>query len=117
MIKITLSGDAFKYTESKNGVYHMQPGFSNGQRYWMSSEGNAIWIRDTGDCWFIGYSEDLGTITADLYVPIKDPSKECPHDNLQSNWKYDTGNEFLEDVSNSVRISCLKGIHNANLLK
>ena len=94
----------------------MQSGFSNGQRYWISSEGNAIWNTPFDD-WSIGYSEYLGTITADLYVPIKDPSKECPHDNLQSNWKYDTGNEFLEDVSNSVRISCLKGIHNANLLK
>ena len=112
-INVTLFGDAFKYRGSKNGVYYMQSGFSNGQRYWMSSEGNAIWIRDTGDCWFIGYSEDLGTITADLYVPIKDPSKECPHDNLQSNWRYDNGKGFVEDVSNSVRIHCLKGKHNA----
>ena len=91
----------------------MQPGFSNGQRYWMSSEGNAIWIKHTGKEWMIGGSEDLGTTTASLYVPIKDPSKDCPHDNLQSHWRYYTGNEFLEDISNSVRIHCLKGKHNA----
>ena len=91
----------------------MQPGFSNGQRYWMSSEGNAIWIRHTGDYWFIGDSEDLGTTTVYLYVSIKDPNKECPHDNLQSNWWYYTENEFLEDVSNSVRIHCLKGKHDS----
>ena len=85
----------------------MQPGFSNGQRYWMSSEGNAIWIKHTGNKWYIGDSEDLGTTTVSLYVTIKDPSKECPHDNLQSNWKYGTGNGFKEDVDNSVLVQCV----------
>ena len=114
MIKVKLSGDAFKYKGSRNGVYYMQPRFSNGQRYWMSSEGNAIWIRYTGNKWYIGRSKYLGTTTASLYVPIKDPSKECPHDSLESNWRYGTGgNGFREDVSNSVRIHCLKGKHNA----
>ena len=95
----------------------MQPGFSNGQRYWISSDGNAIWMRHTGNQWIIGKSEYLGTTTVALFVPIKDPSKECPHDNLQSNWRYGIGNEFVEDVSNSVRIHCLKGKHNALILK
>ena len=54
----------------------MQPGFSNGQRYWMSLEGNAIWIKHTGNKWYIGDSEDLGTSTVALYVSIKDPNKE-----------------------------------------
>ena len=67
-----------------SGIYHMQAGFSNGQRYWKSSDENAIWYE--GGYWNIGYSEDLGTSTVDLYVPIKDPSKECPHDSLESNW-------------------------------
>ena len=69
----------------------MQPGFSNGQHYWMSSGGNAIWIRHTGNQWMIADSENLGTTATSLYVPIKDPNKECPHDNLQSNWRYDPG--------------------------
>ena len=93
----------------------MQSGFSNGQRYWMSSEGNAIWY-STDRVWFwsIGPSKNIGTIFASLYVPIKDPSKECPHDNLQSNWRYDPGGDgWAEDVSNSVRIHCLKGKQNA----
>ena len=117
MINVTLSGDANKYKGSKAGIYYMQPGFSDEQRYWMSPEGNAIWIRHTGDEWKIGDSEDLGKDIASLIVPIKDPSKECPHDSLESNWRYHTGNEFLEDVSNSVRIHCLKGKHNALILK
>ena len=90
----------------------MQPGFTNGQRYWISSEGNAIWYLTT-NLWVIGYSNHLGTTTVALYVSIKDPNKECPHDNLQSNWWYYTENEFLEDVSNSVRIHCLKGKHDS----
>ena len=108
MINVTLSGDANKYKGSKAGIYYMQPGFSDEQRYWMSPEGNAIWYSTDGD-WNIGPSKNLGTTTVSLYVPIKDPSKECPHDSLQSNWRYYTGNEFLEDVSNSVRIHCVKG--------
>ena len=84
----------------------MQPGFSNGQRYWMSSEGNAIWYSSDVD-WSIGASEDFGTTTASLYVPIKDPSKECPHDNLQSNWRYYDGINWIEDVNNSVLVQCV----------
>ena len=89
----------------------MQPGFSNGQRYWMSSEGNAIWIRHTGDSWYIGHSDNLGTTTVALYVPIKDPSKECPHDNLQSNWWYvDVTNMIFQvDALDSVKVNCIKG--------
>ena len=109
MINFTLIGS----TNSKTKICYMQSGFSNGQRYWMSSEGNAIWIRHTGNQWKIGSSKYLGTTTASLYVPIKDPSAECPHDSLESNWRYGTGSGFLEDVSNSVRIHCLKGKHNA----
>ena len=117
MIKITLSGDANKHKGSKSGIYYMQSGFSNGQRYWISPEGNAIWYLTIG-IWVIGHSEDLGTTTVSLYVPIKDPSKECPHDSLESNWKYGTeGNVVVEDVSNSVRIHCLKGKHNAYISK
>ena len=95
----------------------MQSGFSNGQRYWISSEGNAIWYSsDVG--WKMGPSKHIGTITTSLYLPIKDPSKECPHSNLQSNWWYGTRDDiFLEDVSNSVRIHCLKGNQNALILK
>ena len=52
----------------------MQPGFSNGQRYWTSQEGNAIWYNN--GYWDIGFAKDLGTSTVSLYVPIKDPSKE-----------------------------------------
>ena len=116
-INVTLFRDAFKYKGSAAGIYYMQPGFSNGQRYWMSSEGNAIWYSTYVD-WSIGDSKYLGTTSASLYVPIKDPSEECPHDNLQSNWKYGTGgNGFVEDVSNSVRIHCLKGKDKAYISK
>ena len=111
MITVTLFGDALEYQGSKNGVYHMQPGFSNGQRFWMSSEGNAIWHDDEGGAWILGPSENLGISKISfLYLPIKDPSKECPHDNLQSNWRYNsTENGFVEDVFNSVQVVCFKG--------
>ena len=110
-MKIRISGEAYDFSGSKSGFYMMQPDISNRQRYWMSPEGNAIWYG--GGNWFIGDSEDLGTaITSprtSLFVPIKDPSKECPH-NVQSNWKYGTnGNGFVEDVANSVSIECVKG--------
>ena len=87
----------------------MQSGFKNGQRYWISLEGNAIWMRHAGDQWNIGPSEFLGKDIASLIVPIKDPSKECPHDDPKSNWKYGKGKKFAEDVSNEVRIHCLRG--------
>ena len=105
-IDVTLFGDAFKYEGSMSGIYHMHAGFSNGQRYWMSSEGNAIWYTNIGD-WSIGYSIDLGTTIVSLYVPIKDPSRECPHDDLRSNWWYAKGNKFVEDVNNSVFVQCV----------
>ena len=92
-----------------SGIYYMQSGFSNGQRYWISSEENAIWVGDTGNQWKIGTSKRLGSTSARLYVPIKDPSEECPHDSLESNWWYDTGNGFVKDVYHSVRIHCVKG--------
>ena len=106
-ININIAGDAMKYKGSMSGIYYMQPGFSNGQRYWISPEANAIWIRHTGNQWKIGPMEYLGKSTASLYVPIKDPSKECPHDNMQSNWKYGTGKGFKEDVDNSVMVQCV----------
>ena len=96
----------------------MQPGFSNGQRYWMSSDGAAIWyakddeaesafgMEISEDKWYIGPSKNLGTTSAPLYVAIKDPSKECPHDNLQSNWMFYTGNESI-DVDNYVSFQCV----------
>ena len=98
----------------------MQPGFSNGQRHWLSSEGNAIWystavvwsIGLSENSWKIGNSDDLGsTAFVPLFLPIKDPGKECPHDDdLKSNWIYFKDNgDFVHDVSNSVRIHCLKG--------
>ena len=79
----------------------------------MSSEGNAIWYSKYDR--MIEYSKYLGTTSASLHVPIKDPSKECPHDNLKSNWIYRTGNRIKQDVDNSVRIHCLKGKHNPNI--
>ena len=89
----------------------MQPGFSNGQRYWMSPEGNAIWYvndEDEGSIFVIGDSEYLGTATVSLYAPIKDPSVQCPHDDLQSNWWYDPGGDgWAEDVNNSVLVQCV----------
>ena len=91
------------------GTYHMQPGLSNGQRYWISSEGNAIWYSTDVD-WSIGYSEDLGTTTVALYVPIKDPSKECPNDDLQSNWVYNDEIVWIEDVNNSVSVECFPSV-------
>ena len=109
MINITLSGDALQYQGAKSGIYHMQHGFSNGQRYWISSEGNAIWYSSYVN-WNIGYSNNLETTTAALYVPIKDPSKECPHDDLKSNWVYDDGIDWIEDVNNSVSVECLPSV-------
>ena len=109
MIDVTLFGAANKYEGFMAGIFYMQSGYSSGQSYWVSSKENAIWYSTAG-FWFIGPSNYLGTTTVDLYVPIKDPSKECPHDSLESNWKYGTwGNGFVEDVSNFVRINCLKG--------
>ena len=110
-MNIKIAGDAFKLgtAAAMNGIYQMQSGLSNGQRYWISSEGNAIWIRDTGNQWNIGTSKRLGSSSAGLYVPINDPSKECPHDNLQSNWRYVGGKGLVEDLSNSIRIHCVKG--------
>ena len=84
----------------------MQSGFSNGQCHWMSPEGNAIWFTKKYG-WHISSSGNLGTTGASLYVPIKDPSKECPHDNLKSNWRYGTGKGFVEDVNNSVMVQCV----------
>ena len=105
MINVTISGDAFKYKGSKNGVYYMQSRFSNGQRYsyWMSSEGNAIWnwINHTGNEWVIG------TTNVALNVPIKDLGKECPHDDLQSHWIYIDGVNWIENVNNSVLVQCV----------
>ena len=113
MIDVTLFGAANKYEGFMAGIFYMQSGYSSGQRYWISSKGNAIWYSTAG-VWVIGPYNYLGTLTAFLYVPIKDPSKECPHDNLQSNWRYDPGGDgWAEDVSNSVRIHCLKGKQNA----
>ena len=83
----------------------MQPGFSNGQRYWTSQEGNAIWYNN--GYWDIGFAKDLGTSTVSLYVPIKDPSKECPPDDLQSIWVYGNGIDWIEDVNNFVSVECL----------
>ena len=110
-LNILLSGDANQHQvqESMSGVYYMQPGTINGQPYWMSSEGNAIWVRNDESKWFIASEKYLGSTTSSIYVSIKDPNIECPHYDLQSNWKYYTGQEFLEDANNSVRIHCLKG--------
>ena len=82
----------------------MQKELKNGHRFWLSSEGNAIsnWNINNGTNWFISSS---------LYVPIMDPSKECPHDNLQSNWRYfDLTKKVLHvDVLNSIKVNCIRG--------
>ena len=88
----------------------MQPGLINEQRYWISSEGNAIWYvndEDEGSIFVIGQSGNLGTSIVPLYASLKDPSKQCPHDNLQSNWWYETEKGFKEDVDNSILVQCV----------
>ena len=85
----------------------MQPGFTNGQRYWTSFDGNAIWYSSDVD-WNIGHAKDLGTSAVSLFVPIKDPSIECPHDKLTSNWRYTTGSLWYEDKTNSVVAKCIR---------
>ena len=89
----------------------MQAGLINEQRYWMSPEGNAIWFgtgSTAGRCWFLGSSDDVGSEDVFIYVPINDPSKDCPHD-LQSHWFYANENAFLEDFNNHIQVYCLKG--------
>ena len=110
-INVSLSGDANKYKGSMAGIYYMQSGFSNGQRYWMSPEGNAIWNvndeTDAGLVWAIAPSKDLGSIYFSLYLPIKDPSRECPSDDLLPKWQYYTENGAVEEVNNNVLVECL----------
>ena len=105
IINVRLSGEAFKYRGSMSGIYHMQSGFLN-ESSWLSPEGNAIWYTKFG--WMFGPSKDLGATYSSLYLPIKDPSKECPHDDLQSNWWYAKGNEWIEDIDNSVLVQCVQ---------
>lgn len=101
-MNVRLTGDALKYIGYMAGDYFMEPGLSNGQRYWISPGGNGIWMRHIGNQWKIGNSH--------FNVSIEDSSEVCPHDNLKSNWKYEAKYEtFVEDVFNSVRINCLKG--------
>ena len=89
----------------------MQEGFTNGHRFWLSSEGNAIWAKNDGTKWYIAPNNYLGSTTTSLYVPIMDPNKECPHDNLQSNWWYFdvTDRIFQVDALDSVKVNCIKG--------
>ena len=105
--EIKLYGNALKYKREKAGIYRMQPGFTNGQRYWTSFDGNAIWYSSDVD-WNIGHAKDLGTSAVSLFVPIKDPSIECPHDNLTSNWRYTTGSQWYEDKTSSVVAKCIR---------
>lgn len=90
----------------------MQEGFTNGYRFWLSSEGYAIWRRNDGTRWYIAHSKYLGRNTYSLLVPIMDPNNECPHDNLNSNWVYfdPVSKDNYEDVFNDVKIDCLKGM-------
>ena len=90
----------------------MKECFKNGYRFWLSPKGNAIWSKNDGTVWFIGQKKRLGTKISSLFLPIMNTSRDCPHNNLQSNWWYFdiTKKVFQEDVFNAVKIDCLKGM-------
>lgn len=108
-ISLALSGDALSYLEGVvDGIYYMQTGFINKQRYWLSKEGNAIWISNTRAEWSIGNSDVISTKLAFLQIPVKVVS--CPYENLQSSlWYWNGKTYYMGGVSNSIAINCLKG--------
>ena len=127
IINVIYSGDIFKYGESLGKIFRMHPGFSNGHRYWTSSEGYAIWYHGEFNGWIIGPSKVIGVTDIDFESNSIwkkhsksqsigksgglniNPNKECPYDDLKSNWKYWNGEENSADVFDSVRLHCLKG--------
>ena len=107
-LNVTISsGKAEELYGDWSGIYTMYTGFANAERFWVSStKENAIWFA-TGDVkfWAIHYTSNLGTAFAKMYLPIQDPSLECPH-SLGSNWKY-SNNGYFEDVNKTISVECV----------
>ena len=84
----------------------MKPGFINGQRYWVSSEGFAIGFSNfENGVWMIGTYHELNN--GQLFMHIKDPEKECPHSSLDSKWWYNYKRKDVKDDNDYVSVKCL----------
>ena len=100
-----------------SGNYVMQPGLTNGQRFWTSSEGNAIWYDPFNSHWHAGGIKDLGSSNGYMKTFVDELTQECPNDKfyhwyyLKSFWSY------VLDIFNDIRVQCVKGMKCINLIR
>ena len=90
----------------------MQPGLSNGQRLWTSSEGNAIWYDSEINHWHAGAINDIGSSNVFMKTFVSDQSQECPN-NKSYNWYYwdeVTQSELLDIFKDVIRVQCTQGL-------
>ena len=110
---IELRVDAFtSKIEWLSGNYVMQPGLSNDQRFWTSSEANAIWYDPVDSHWYAGGIKDLGSSNGYMKTFVDDLTQECPNDKSY-NWYYwdDITQSYLLDIFKDViRVQCIQGL-------
>ena len=108
-LNITMSdGKAKEIYNQRSGIYTMYTGFVNTERFWVSSTLEyAIWyMSDDVNFWGSGKVAYLGTTYRNLYLPIQDPSLDCPY-SLASNWKYWVDDSYVEDINSTISVECI----------
>ena len=102
-----MSGQVEEELGYLSGIYTMYSGFVNSERFWVSSTLEyAIWYMiDDVNFWSVHSATYLGSAYTKMYLPIQDPSLECPY-SLGSNWKYSMDG-YVEDVNKTISVKCM----------
>ena len=89
---------------SKEGIYH-NSSLVNGKPSWTSTS-QAIWYDQPSNDWMIGYLDNIGTSTVEMY---SDSANGCPFDIASVEWNYWYNDVWTSAGPNEIKLQCLKG--------
>ena len=93
---LQLEDEAHALQRELSAKYTMANGLSSGKPYWTNDEGTkAVWFKNYR--WTVGEKSDLGTTTGGLKSTNSPP---CP-ESVELNWKYQSGEEWLDAQGNA----------------
>ena len=89
----------------------------DGKTSWISSNNNtALWYNAASDDWMIGSLGDLGTDYGYIGSTGNQGRSSCPYNVPQDAWQYVANGAWTIADADDVRIECLTGNHNTDLI-
>ena len=111
-----MKNGALLHQSSKQGIYQ-RAGKVNGKTSWISSNNNnALWYNAAANDWMIGPLGYLGTIYGGISSTGEQGRSSCPYNVPQDAWYYLANGTWTIADADDVRIECLTGNHNTDLI-